>query len=106
MLDELPSSESQTTTPHDESAPVPRVHGSARDIRRCMGIYQLDDRIGGGGMADVYAAWAPRPEPGRRVALKRMRPELGNNTHYKVMFCDEARIGALLSEHPNIVQLI
>jgi serine/threonine-protein kinase len=71
-----------------------------------MGIYQLDDRIGGGGMADVYAAWGPRPEPGRRVALKRMRPELGNNTHYKVMFCDEARIGALLSEHPNIVQLI
>jgi serine/threonine-protein kinase len=71
-----------------------------------MGVYQLDDRIGGGGMADVYAAWAPSPEPGRRVALKRMRPELASNTHYKVMFCDEARIGALLSEHRNIVQLV
>src|SRR5688500_15242751 len=105
MLDELPSSESQTTTPLDDSGSVPqmRVHPSARDIRRCMGVYQLDDRIGGGGMADVYAAWAPRPEPGRRVALKRMRPELASNTHYKVMFCDEARIGALLSEHRNIV---
>jgi len=108
MRDEPPSGESQTTTLDDQHASMARVRlqRSARDIRRCMGSYQLDDRIGGGGMADVWSAWATRPEPGRRVALKRMRSELGVNTHYKVMFCDEARIGALLSDHPNIVQLI
>jgi serine/threonine-protein kinase len=73
-----------------------------------LGVYQLDGRIGEGGMADVWAAWAPDADSqgATRVAIKRIRSELASNTSYKIMFCEEAHVGALLSEHPNIVRLI
>ncbi|HZS41314.1 MAG TPA: serine/threonine-protein kinase [Polyangia bacterium] len=73
-----------------------------------VGHYLVERRIGGGGMADVFAA--RRIGSGdvkrvmRRVALKRLRPEFNDDPAFVHMFLDEARIVARLS-HPNIVTL-
>jgi tRNA A-37 threonylcarbamoyl transferase component Bud32 len=71
-----------------------------------VGRYQLGRLLGGGGMADVYEAH-PTGEAAlinlaRRVAVKRMRPELAGDGHFARMFLDEARLVARLS-HPHIV---
>jgi hypothetical protein len=71
-----------------------------------VGRYLVGKRLGGGGMADVYEARAAGEEEllqvERRVALKRMRPELSGNPEFVQMFLDEARITSRLS-HPHIV---
>ncbi len=57
-------------------------------------------------MAEVYEA--RRVGPGgfsKRVAVKRVLPQLASDPRLLSMFCDEARIHAGLS-HPNLVQVV
>ena len=61
------------------------------------GRYRLEERLGGGGMADVWAA--EDVELGRPVALKRIAPQADPER-----FRREARAVAALS-HPNIMRL-
>jgi serine/threonine-protein kinase len=69
------------------------------------GRYSLIERIGRGGMAEIFRAVAQGVEGFRRVfVIKRLRPEKSNSTELVRMFCDEARLSALL-HHPNIVQV-
>jgi serine/threonine-protein kinase len=69
------------------------------------GRYQLIEQIGRGGMAEVFRAVADGSEGFRRVfVIKRIRPEKSDSPEFIQMFCDEARISALLN-HPNIVQV-
>jgi hypothetical protein len=76
--------------------------------RTTLGQYVIEKRLGGGGMADVWLA--RRKGSGelervvRKVALKRMRPELAADPSFVQMFLHEARIIARLS-HPHIVSL-
>jgi serine/threonine protein kinase len=70
-----------------------------------VGPYELIDRLGYGGMAEVYVARSASMQGGRRVAIKRILPQFGRDARFVSMFCDEARISAALS-HPNIVQVL
>ena len=71
-----------------------------------IGPYELGDRLGAGGMAEVYIA--RRAGPGgfeKKFAIKRILPQLTTDSRFVAMFCDEARICAALA-HPNIVQVV
>jgi serine/threonine protein kinase len=70
-----------------------------------FGRYVLLDRIGEGGMAEVYRAVLPGPEGFKRTfVIKKILPKLNQSPKFVEMFVREARIMALLS-HPGIVHV-
>jgi serine/threonine protein kinase len=70
-----------------------------------FGRYFLVDRIAIGGMAEVYRAVTQGAEGFRRTfVVKRILADKASSPTFIRMFCDEARISALL-HHPNIVQV-
>jgi serine/threonine-protein kinase len=70
-----------------------------------FGKYYLLDRIGAGGMAEVFLAIAIGPEGFQRsLVIKRMLPHLSQDRAFVRMFVDEAKLCGLLS-HPNLVQI-
>jgi serine/threonine-protein kinase len=70
------------------------------------GKYRLERRLGGGGMAEVFAGAAVGAEGfSRKVAIKRVLPGYSGNARFAQMFIDEARISAQLV-HPNIVSVL
>lgn len=71
-----------------------------------LGEYVLLERLGVGGMAEVFAAQREGPYGfAKKVALKRILPALAADRRFVEMFCDEARVSAALN-HPNIVQVV
>ncbi len=82
-------------------APSARPHISPERFGR----YVLLDKIGVGGMAEVFRAVAPGTGGFRRVlVLKRILPAMSREARFVEMFIDEAKISALIS-HPNVVQV-
>lgn len=87
--------------------------GAARDPRSeaelqgfgaaAFGKYQLFASLGRGGMADVFLSVA-RGQMGfnKLAVIKRLRQALAEETAFRNMFLDEARLAARLS-HPNVV---
>lgn len=70
-----------------------------------MGRYQLLTQIGRGSTAEVFAAQLAGPAGFlRRVALKRVHPELATKPRFRQLLAAEARLAATL-EHRNIVQV-
>jgi serine/threonine protein kinase len=70
-----------------------------------FGRYELLERMGSGGMADVFRAASVGSQGFRRVVvIKRVRRALAGSPEILRLFRDEARISALLN-HPNIVQV-
>jgi serine/threonine protein kinase len=79
-----------------------RAAGAAGDR---FGRYQLLELIGKGGMAEVFLACSDGVEQFQPAfVIKRIRPDKSDSPKFVQMFCDEARISALL-HHPNIVQV-
>jgi serine/threonine-protein kinase len=71
-----------------------------------LGEYELVRRIATGGMAEVYEARRPGPRGfAKRVALKRILPQLAMDDRLMRMFCAEARVHAALM-HPNLVSVL
>src|SRR5665811_285772 len=71
-----------------------------------IGTYVLERKLGTGGMAEVYLARRSGPRGfTKRVAIKRILPELSEDSQLIQMFCDEARLAATLN-HPNIAQVL
>ena len=69
------------------------------------GRYRLIERIGRGGMAEVFKAYVEGFEGYRDTfVIKRIRPEKAASAEVIQMFCDEARICGMLS-HPHIVEM-
>jgi serine/threonine protein kinase len=67
--------------------------------------YRLEQRIGRGGMAEVYRARMLGTDGFEKiVCIKRILAEQSRSPGFEAMFCDEARIAALLC-HANIVQV-
>lgn len=66
------------------------------------GRYRLRERLGGGGMGDVYLADEPRLE--RRCAVKVLHRDLAAQREQVERFLREARTMAQLA-HPNIVNI-
>ncbi|WP_370459052.1 serine/threonine-protein kinase [Aggregicoccus sp. 17bor-14] len=70
-----------------------------------FGNYLLLDRIGVGGMAEVWRATARDPSGLERlVAIKRILPSLAQDPDFLAMFQDEARLGGQLV-HPHIARV-
>ena len=70
-----------------------------------FGKYTLFERIGRGGMADVFKARIQGPAGFERTfVVKRILPHLSGDPSFTKMFIDEAKIAAKLN-HPNIVQV-
>jgi serine/threonine protein kinase len=67
-----------------------------------LGVYEIVDSIGSGGMGEVYRARDSRL--GRHVALKILPPEFANDADRLARFKQEARVLAALN-HPNIAQI-
>jgi serine/threonine protein kinase len=70
------------------------------------GKYRLERRLGGGGMAEVFAGSTVGAEGfSRRVAIKRVLPGFSDDAAFARMFVAEAQISAQLV-HPNIVSVL
>jgi hypothetical protein len=81
------------------SAPMP----TATQERQMFGRYRVLDRLGEGGMSEIYTAEATGVENfSRTFVLKRLRPELAREKEAIAQFIDEARMQASLV-HSNIV---
>jgi len=82
------------------------VAGELQTIKPArFGRYILLDRIGMGGMAEVFRAVMPGAEGFKRTfVVKRIVSQLCQSQTFVEMFVREARIGALLN-HPNIAQV-
>jgi hypothetical protein len=72
-------------------------------VRVIGGRYELADRIGGGGMADVFRAHDRTLD--RDVAVKVMRPAFAELAEFAERFHREAEALAAI-EHPNIVRVL
>ncbi len=70
-----------------------------------FGPYMLLEKIGQGGMAEIFRAENTGPQGfAKEVAIKRILTSLASNEDFITQFLDEARIVGNLS-HPNIVQI-
>ena len=71
-------------------------------IGKQLGHYQILEKIGAGGMGDVYAAQDEKLN--RKVALKILPPAMAANPERRARFEREAKAVAALN-HPNIVTI-
>ncbi len=70
-----------------------------------MGKYLLHERIGAGGMAEVYrATYSPEGGFEKQVALKRVLPAFADDVEFVTLFRREAELCSML-HHPNIIQV-
>lgn len=79
----------------------------SKSITKYLGVvlddrYEIQEKVGEGGMAIVYKAMDNRLN--RLVAVKLMREEFFHDSEFKKRFYDEAHAVAMLS-HPNIVAI-
>jgi eukaryotic-like serine/threonine-protein kinase len=74
-------------------------------VENRVGPYLLADRLGSGGMAEVWVGQNVETGSPSRFAIKRILPQLSKDSRFVAMFCDEARICAAL-HHPNIVRVL
>lgn len=69
---------------------------------KTLGKYRLLEKLGQGGMAQVYKAY--QPDLDRYVAIKILHPHLTGDEDFEARFRREARAVAAL-EHPNILRV-
>ena len=67
--------------------------------------FELQRRIGAGGMAEVFLA-KKRGAQGtfKQLVVKRILPEYAGSRRFRHMFIEEAQLATRLN-HPNIVQI-
>ncbi|HEY5960874.1 MAG TPA: hypothetical protein VIV60_30170, partial [Polyangiaceae bacterium] len=95
-----PSQLGSTYSYHEGIMALPRANAEIR-----VGRYLLGERLGAGGMAEVFIAHGAEGSiAGRRFAIKRILPQLAKDPRFVAMFCDEGRICSAL-QHPNIVRV-
>ena len=80
----------------------PMTEIPAQMIGQTVAHYRILEKIGSGGMGDVYLAEDTTLD--RKVALKVLPPELADDTERRARFTREAKAVAALN-HPNIVTL-
>ena len=91
------------TRPVDVTRPVAASRPASSP--GAFGRYQLLEKIGAGGMAEVFKA-RMRGEQGfeKIVAIKRIVPHMATNAEFVTMFVDEAKLAAQLN-HNNITHI-
>jgi serine/threonine-protein kinase len=86
------------------SEPLPKPVPSPR-LPRKFGHYLLFDRIGAGGMAEIFLARARTDLGGQRlVIVKQILPALAAHPEFAEMLVHEAKLAAQL-DHANVVQV-
>ncbi|MEW6281981.1 MAG: serine/threonine-protein kinase, partial [Candidatus Eremiobacterota bacterium] len=70
-----------------------------------LGRYRMLERIGRGGMGEVYRALSEDSEQGETVAVKVMNPELAETENFRRRFQREIKILCGLN-HPNVVRIL
>src|SRR5215831_3445130 len=88
-------------TYHSQFVELSQVCGIAM-VGQLVGHYRVLEKIGAGGMGEVFRARDERL--GRDVALKLIRPASGDNPDHLRRFEQEARAAAALN-HPNILAI-
>ncbi len=73
------------------------------NLPNAIGPYSIVQSLGKGGMGEVYLA--KDPACARKIALKRVRPELKLNKTIQNRFLREAEVASTLS-HPSIVPIL
>jgi len=73
------------------------------ELPKTIGPYQILENLGRGGMGEVFLALDP--SCGRKVAVKRIRPELQDNPTVRSRFLREAKVASSLT-HPSIVPIL
>lgn len=81
---------------------LPEHVPAAENIQFVIGPYQVLQSIGKGGMGEVFLAYDT--SCGRRLALKKIRPDLIDHKHLHNRFLKEARITSQLM-HPAIIPI-
>ncbi|MDP3504255.1 MAG: serine/threonine-protein kinase [Myxococcales bacterium] len=80
------------------------VHAARK--KDLVGKYILGERLGAGGMAEVFlATYSPEGGFERKVAVKRILPSYAERPESIALFRREAELGAGLA-HPNVVQVL
>lgn len=70
-----------------------------------FGKYELLDKIGTGGMAEIFRAKSVGPDDFEKIlVIKRVLPEFARNKAFIDLLVAEAKVTSLLN-HPNIVQI-
>ena len=91
------------TALHTGPAPLAATGGTDPNAATIFGRYTLLDRLGAGGMAEVYTAVTFGAEGFRRTfVVKRLRAELARDATVVAQFIDEAKLGSTLV-HSNII---
>lgn len=99
--------DARATSGSDEelSAQSGARHRRAIGSGSTLGGYQIEAKLGTGGMAEVFAARRDGPHGfTKRVAVKRILPNAAEDDAFVAMFIGEAALAARLS-HPNIVHV-
>jgi eukaryotic-like serine/threonine-protein kinase len=75
----------------------------AKDV---LGKYLLHERIGAGGMAEVFrASYSPEGGFEKTVAVKKILPAYADDQNFLMLFRQEAALCSRLN-HPNVVQVM
>ena len=92
-------------TPSSEVPSSRRKPKASRRLPCRLGPYMLFERIGYGGMANIYLA-RRRTDPGagKLYVIKEILPDLATNSRAVEMLVEEARI-SMRFEHPNVVRV-
>jgi len=78
------------------------MSGAGASETALFGNYQLERELGQGGMGTVYLARDTGLD--RKVALKILRSDLGEDSSFAGKFLEEVEVTALLA-HPNIIRV-
>ncbi|HEX5856215.1 MAG TPA: protein kinase [Thermoanaerobaculia bacterium] len=110
----MKASELPQPAPPAQLAPpaMPRPVDLTRPVRTrpasspgAFGRYQLLEKIGSGGMAEVFKARMSGEQGFEKiVAIKRIVPHMATNAEFVTMFVDEAKLAAQLN-HNNITHI-
>jgi serine/threonine protein kinase len=77
----------------------------SESVLKKFGKYFLLDRVGEGGMAEIFRARLASPDSsGRFIVIKRIQGAYSNNQEFLQMFRSEVQV-TMRFTHPNIVQL-
>lgn len=80
----------------EQSSPVPRLDSSTSLTGRIVGRFMISERLGKGGMGEVYRAEDTRLK--RTVAIKRLSPYLRSDPLYRRRFQEEAERGSRFTD--------
>ena len=89
-------------SPGADASAADSAAAPAAEARLIAGRYQVERRLGGGGMAEVFLA--KDTTLGRLVAVKVLRERFADDEEFVARFHREARAAAALN-HPNVVAI-